>query len=312
VRRFIRLARARLPALLEDDPPARVLDNLRLTEGARLRRAAVLLFGDDPQALFPTAQVHVGRFGAGGTILDDRRIGGDLFTQLDEVVARLRSYLQVRLEVPGEPSGGGLADLQRREVWEYPLDALREALVNALIHRDYTALGDVQVRVSEDRLDIWNPGGLPAGLSSEDLRREGHVSRPRNPLLAQVFYYAGLVEGWGTGTTRMIAACRGQGLPEPEFHEEAGGLRVTFRTNPFAPDRLRAIGLNERQVQALADLHARGRQGELTNRQYQDLTGASRATASRDLEELIEHGLLRRIGRTGRGTRYVLGGGNVS
>lgn len=281
----------------------------------RLRHAAILLFGEDSQAQFPTAQVHVGRFGADGSILDDRRIGGDLFTQLDEIVARLRSYLQVRLEMRSEPTDGvgdALESLQRREVWEYPLEALREALVNALIHRDYAALGDIQVRVSEDRLDVWSPGGLPAGLSSEDLRREGHISRPRNPLLAQVFYYAGLVEGWGTGTTRMIAACLSQGLPEPEFREEAGGLRVTFRTNQFAPERLSAMGLNERQVRALADLNSRGSEQEITNQQYQDITGASRATASRDLDEVLDRGLLRRIGRTGRGTRYVLGAGNAS
>jgi ATP-dependent DNA helicase RecG len=289
-----------------------VLENLRLTDGARLRRAAVLLFGADPQRLFPMAQVHLGRFGANGSILDDRRIMGDLFGQLDGVMLRLRDYLQVRLEIPNAPAIRGLEDLQRREIWEYPLDALREAMVNALIHRDYTALGDIQIRVSVDRLDIWNPGGLPAGLSSDDLRREGHVSRPRNPLLAQVFYYAGLVEGWGTGTTRMIAACRTQGLPDPEFLEEAGGLRVTFRADPYAPDRLRAMGLNERQIRALAQLWSAHPQGDLTNQAYQHLTGTSRATASRDLEDLSVRGLLKRIGRTGRGTRYVLDTRNTS
>lgn len=85
--------------------------------------------------------------------------------------------------------------------------ALREAVLNALMHRDYTDPGDIQMRVEDERLEIWNPGGLMPKVSLEDLRRERHQSRRRNPLVAEVFYYAGLVERWGTGTTRMIQTC---------------------------------------------------------------------------------------------------------
>lgn len=255
--------------------------------------------------MFPSLQVRVARL-VGGAIADERPpITGNLFKQVDDLVQALRHLLEVRLEVPVAGERADLERLQRREVWEYPLDALREAIINALIHRDYAQIGDIQVRVSENSLDIWSPGGLPDGVSVEDLHRPGHVSRPRNPLLAQVFYYAGLVEQWGTGTTRMITACRAAGLPDPGFWEEAGGVRVVLRKERFTRERLEAEGLNHRQVQAMLELRG---SGTITNQAYQRLTGASKPTATRDLDNLVKRGLIKRVGETGRGTRYQLKG----
>ena len=213
----------------------------------------MLLFGNQPQRSFPAAQVHFGRFGEAG-ILADFTIGGDLFSQLDGVMERFRACLEMPPEdgtVSEVPSG----EQPSREVREYPPEALREALVNALVHRDYTVSGEIQVRVYGDRIEIWSPGGLPDGVTLEDLRREGHVSRPRNPLLAQAFY-AGPVERWGTGTLRMIRACRECDLPEPQFSSESGGFKVSFRKDPYAPEKLQSLGLNERQFQAM--LHLKG------------------------------------------------------
>ena len=179
--------------------------------------------------------------------------------------------------------------------------ALREALVNALIHRDYTDPGDVQLRVYDDSLEIFSPGGLPFGVTVQALRTEGHLSRPRNPVLAQAFYLASLVERWGSGTTRMIQACRDQGLPEPELLEEAGGFKVVFRKNRVTRDSLTAAGLNERQVELM--IGRSGQSWQITNAAYQQLMGVPRRTAVRNLSELVEHGLLERIG-SGRATAY--------
>jgi len=93
---------------------------------------------------------------------------------------------------------------------------------------------------------------------------EGHTSRPRNPSLAQVLFYAGLVERWGSGTTNMIRACREQALPEPEFSEHTGGFVVTFSKDSYTAERLRTVGLNERQVQGVLLLK---RTGRITNSQ---------------------------------------------
>jgi ATP-dependent DNA helicase RecG len=300
--RFVRLARSQLGSLRPEDPPELVLTNLGLMSEERLTNAAVLLVGREPQRMVATAQVRIGRFRA-STIITDRTATGPLIDQLESVEQVLREILPVTYEIPSE--GAGIEALQRREIGDYPREALRELVINALIHRDYTALGDIQVRIYDDRLEIWNPGGLPEGVSTDDLRREGHISKPRNPLLAQAFYYAGLVERWGTGTTRVIAACRTSGLPEPDFIEEGGGFKVVLHKNRYTAELLASQGLNRRQVSVVLFVQETGR---ISNAEYQQQFAASKRTAARDIESLIERGLLRRIGQGGPGTHYVLAG----
>lgn len=145
--------------------------------------------------------------------------------------------------------------------------------------------------MNEDALAFWNPGGLPAGLSLQDLTRPGHPSKRRNPHLADAFYLAGLVERWGTGTTRMIDAMQHAGLPAPTFAEDSGGFRVTFTRELFPPELL--ARLNGRQQQAVAYLR---QHPSITDAQYRKLTGAPNRTASLDLKSLLELGLLKREG----------------
>ncbi len=133
------------------------------------------------------------------------------------------------------------------------LEALREAVVNALIHRDYTYPADIQIRLEEDRREVWSPGELPSPLTPEALYGP-HSSVLRNPLIARAFYFAGVIERWGTGTTRIIRLCREQELPEPDFAHCQGGVRVTFLKDPYTPERLRQMGLNERQIRIIAVL----------------------------------------------------------
>lgn len=299
VRAFLSRAQARLPGIQPDEPIDRVLANLDLMTEDRLRRAAVLLFGE-PTRVFPAARVRVGRFRA-GQIIGEHECTGNLFEQLDRTIAALRNFLEIRLEIAS--TGSTLEGLQRREIWQYPLDALREAVVNALVHRDYGTLGDIQIRVLDDELSIWSPGGLPVGITAAELVLDDHTSRRRNEFLAGAFYLAGLVERWGTGTTRMLALCRAAGLPTPEFEETQGGLRVTFRTDPWSPRHLREMGLNDRQVAAVAAVRTRR---AISGGEYQRLTGASKQTATRDLEALARLGVFRREGSRGPAVRYVL------
>ncbi|GAB5603516.1 helix-turn-helix domain-containing protein [Thermus sp. FJN-A] len=297
---FARLAQPRLPHIDPGKPEA-ILENLGMVSDDRLTHAAVLLFARRPQRLFPLAQVRIGLF-RGNQILDSRDFQGTLWQQLEGVMERFRQVLKVRFEIRvEEPS---LAGLQRREIWEYPLDALREAVVNALVHRDYTYPADVQIRMEEDSLEVWSPGELPPPLTPKALYGP-HRSVLRNPLLAQVFYFAGIIERWGTGTTRIIQLCREQGLPDPEFQNWQGGVRVFFSKDPYTPERLRKMGLNERQVQAV--LYVK-QHGSLTNQMYQRLTAVSKRTASRDLEDLVQKEVFERLGQTGRGTNYRLKG----
>ena len=109
---------------------------------------------------------------------------------------------------------------------QYPIQALREMLLNALVHRTYMG-ATIQMRVFDDKLSIWNEGGLPLGLSPEDLKSE-HNSRPRNPIIANACFFAGYIDTWGRGTLKIINSCKEAGLPEPEIKEMNGGIEVTI------------------------------------------------------------------------------------
>ncbi len=294
---FARLARAKLP-YLDAKNPEQTLQNLELLSDGSLTNAGVLLFGKRPQRLFPQAQVRIGIF-RGNQILDSHDFKGTLWEQLEGAMERFRQVLKVRFEIKVEEAT--LEGLQRKEVWEYPLEALREALINALIHRDYTIPADIQIKIHEDRLEIWNAGELPPPLRPDDLRGP-HRSVLRNPLIAQAFYFAGLIERWGTGTTRIIELCRQQGLPEPEFQHQQGGFLVTFSKDPYTPERLRALGLNERQIQAVLYVKEHGK---ITNREFRALTGISDEGARLDLKRLVELGILEPRGK-GRSVYYAL------
>lgn len=224
------LARERLPDLSPSDTTAMVLAKLRLLSGEQfLNRAGLLLFGQSPQRLVRTAYVQIGRFTDEVTILDEKATDGNLFVQLEQTMQAIRGYVFVRYDIPKSAAGRSpLEDLQRHEVWEFPYDAVREAVLNALIHRNYTSVGRVQIRVYNDRLVISNPGGLPEDLTVADLLKE-HNSFPRNPAVAQTVYYTRLIEKWGTGTLRMRNACRAEGAPDPQFEARPSEFIVTLR-----------------------------------------------------------------------------------
>lgn len=306
--RFKLAARHRLSAIRESDEPTYVLRNLGLMDhGGSLKRAAVMLFGSERavQRLSPTSFVQVGRIGDGGTLIEDAQVvKGNLFAQLEGVLAEIDRILPSRFLISSEQIGAeSIESLRRQDVRPYPLVALREAVSNALIHRDYAHRGRIMVRIYRDRLIVSSPGGLPDGLVLADLVRVPHPSILRNPALAEGFFLAGLVERWGTGTTRMLEACESAGLPEPEFQLQGGEFWVVFSISQLTESSLNGLGLNERQIMALRRARAIG---SLTNRSYRELTGVSARTALSDLASLVEKGLLKQSGRRGASTSYVL------
>jgi len=199
-----------------------ILEKLQLTEGEKLKRAAIVLFGKQPGKFFPNVEVRIGRFGKDATDLRFQEvIEGNLIQMLDEVQMQLHHKFLIR---PVEFVG-----MQRIEKDAYPLAALREMLLNALVHRTYMG-AHVQIRVFDDRLSIWNEGGLPNGLSLDDLKRE-HNSRPRNPKVAKACFLAGYIDTWGRGTLKIINSCLEYGLPEPKIIEKDGGIEVSVSSS---------------------------------------------------------------------------------
>jgi ATP-dependent DNA helicase RecG len=175
---------------------------------------------------------------------------------------------------------------------EYPLEAVREAVANALCHRDYAASGTVQIRVYDDRMEVWNPGMLPPELTVEALYQE-HPSRPRNRRLALALYRARLIEQWGTGTIRIVQACEARGMPRPEFVSEMGMFIVRFRKPSPGVEAAARVGREERFRLTLAYVREHGK---MTRARYRELFHVSDAQAGRDLKYLVDHGLLARQG----------------
>lgn len=288
VRRF--LHRAKLERRWEISPETPVTQALRqlgVIRHGQLTAAGLLLFGKDPQRLMPQAALRCARFKGDTTLnfLDLKVIEGDLIAQVEEAVAFVKRHISMAAEI---------TDLERKERWEYPIEAIREAIVNAVCHRDYASSGNVQVRIFDHGLEVWNPGGLPPGLSIEDLRGS-HESKPRNKLIARVFFLIRYIEQFGTGTRRMIADCLAARLPEPVFESRAETFRVVFQQPFRIGDRFAGLGLTERQLRALS--HA-VRVGRLSRQDYQRLTMTKPATAKRDLRALVKKGLLAKNGVT--------------
>ena len=298
--RFVGLAKERLPGIQPSDPMEKILGNLNLICNAKLTNAAVLLFTQVPQRLFPHAQLRIGRF-KGSNIVDSHDFQGSLLEILDQAMQKLRDMLEVKYDIRVDKSD--LEGLQRKEVWEYPREAMREALINALAHRDYTVSANVQIRAEDDHLSLWNPGRLPKGIQIEQLKEQVHPSVLRNPLIAQVLYYAGLVERWGTGTTRIIERCANQGLPEPTFEEVDNGFRLTLTKDIYQPARLKKLSLNERQIKIIKIVkeHTQIRLSDLV----EILTEVTDRTLRRDLNLLVEKGLLHAKGEK-KGRTYTI------
>lgn len=275
-----------------------IVENLGLRTNDGLCYAAALLFAKNPQRYVPDAQVQCARFLDTTSLefLDQRTFSGGLLSQVDEVVAFVERNTRQGIQVTGSP--------QHERVPEYPEVAVREAVINAVCHRDYASSGTVQVRIYADRMEVWNPGTLPSGLTIEALYRE-HASRPRNRRIAETFHRARLIERWGTGTLRIIAACREQGLPPPEFRVEQGMFIVRMQpVMMFGDMSVSPSGFKQRKRKVMDYVR---RHGAITRQEYASLVNLRRRQATEDLSTMVELGILERQG-AGRATRYVLVG----
>jgi hypothetical protein len=180
-----------------------LLTHLNLLPDGKPNNAAVLLFGVDPHRFHPSSEikcVHCHGIEYRRPFASQQVYTGDLFEQVDQardfVLSKINRAVGIRKTSAAAPAE-----------YELPPDAVGEGIVNAVAHRDYNSNGSVEVRLFPDRLEIWNPGSLPSGLTTDDVR-EDHPSIPRNPLLAEVLYLARYIERAGSGTQAMIDECR--------------------------------------------------------------------------------------------------------
>jgi predicted HTH transcriptional regulator len=299
VRWFLEKARdERRYALPIDTSPERTLAHLNLMAGSRPTMGAIMLFSERPDRFIPAAEVmclHFHSTVVAKPIPSQQVYRGTLF----EVVNKSVDFVMGALARAVEP---GTNSVSSDVTYEIPYPVVREAVVNAVAHRNYASKSAVQVMVFADRVEVWNPGGLPEDLTVRQLRQP-HSSVPRNRLICEPLFLAHYIERAGTGTLDMIRLCHKAGLPEPEFQHEGERFVVTIWRHWLTDKVMAQLRLNDRQKKALDFLKKMGR---ITNREYQEVTGAGSQTALRDLRELMESGILEKVGATGRGTYYTL------
>lgn len=299
---FLRTARKKRNFPLPEDTPVEdIFIHLNLLNDNKLTNAAILLFGKDPHRFHLQAEVKCLQFQ--GTevekpFLSYHIYSGNLFEQIDRAAAFVLS--SIRLPVIQQKH---TAQVKRPP--EIPLFSVQEAIVNAVAHRNYNSNAGVQVMVFVDRVEVWNPGSLPSHLAIADLKRPHH-SCPGNPLIAEVLYLTNYIQKAGSGTIEMIKQCKAQGLPEPEFVNNRGyEFRTILGRDIFTENILIKFGLNERQLKAVKYVK---KQYKITNKDYKELTGVSKPTATRDLNDLVRKKVFDKYGITGKGTIYKLKG----
>ena len=275
-----------------------VLQNFNLLRDGKPTNAAILLFGKNPRRFFNNAQVHCFHFF--GTekrkpIASQQPYEGRLLEVIDQAVEFVLGKLDRSV-------GTRMKSTQVPVKFEIPRSVITEAIVNAVTHRNYRHNGFVQVIVFADRIEVWNPGELPPGLTPEMLR-ESHGPIPRNPLIAEPLFRVKYVEKAGTGTTDMIPDCREAGLPEPDFEQRGPHFVVTLWRDWLTDEVMKRFELNKRQQKTVLYVKTNGK---ITNQGLRELINVTARTASRDLENLVRKGVLLKVGNTGRSTHYVL------
>ena len=319
-----------------DEPVDSLIENLNLREGAYLKRAAVLLFHPSPQQFIRDAYVKIGYF-RGSELLYQDVVEGDLFAQVDRTMDLLYSkYSRALISYDG---------IYRVETFPVPHEAMREAVINAIIHRDYASPTTIQIRVYDDRILIWNAAHLAPEWATEQLAEE-ISSRPHNPRVAYAFFRAGMIEAWGRGIQRIVDVCLKADNPTPTWRLESGGnglwVRFPFSDAYQAADAAaRGIGTTQKTAagsgsfdqhpeiiqkssrkhpegsytkQSLADrIIALLRTNPSASRRelVEGLQGATEGSVKYQLDKLKRLGRLRRVGPD-RGGRWVVVASDVT
>lgn len=298
VRWFLKLAKAERKLDISPNLPLEeMLMRLKMSQDTKPINAAILLFGRKPQDFFIQSEVKCIRFkgiDVTGTMIDLKTVKGNIIDQVIEIEKFIFNHISMAAWIEGRK-------IARQEKWAYPPKAIRETLVNAIVHRDYTSPSKVQIRIFDDRIEFWNPGRLPEGWTIETLKQK-HESKPWNPLIARAFFCIKYIEEVGTGTNKIIRWCVKWGLPEPDFEFTGTSLIVTLRKSKLTEEYLKKLDLNERQKKAIQFLRTHS---WISNKEYRDLNTIGKVIAVRELRQMVDKGILKTVGK-GRAVRYEL------
>ncbi|MFH1588871.1 MAG: ATP-binding protein [Candidatus Diapherotrites archaeon] len=260
----------------------------------KIKNSAMLFFAKDPMFFNPQIEIKLVRFD--GTepvkIVAHELVQSDLTEGIERAMSFVKANIQKSIQIK--------LDSKREEIYQYPIGVIREAVVNAVAHRDYFSKDAIQIYLFEDRIEVTNPGSLPQGLQKELF---GTISVQRNPLTYKLLRDYDYVEGMGSGIPRMINSMRQQGLTDPEFGIYERFFRVTLRNKKSGQKPVHAYkDLNERQIKALAFLK---NNKSIKTKTYMKINNVSSGTALIDINELLKFRYVEKKGKF-RGAYYSL------
>ncbi|MDD5344565.1 MAG: ATP-binding protein [Smithella sp.] len=297
VRAFLKEAGASLKVTGANLPS--FLSSLGICEANSINNAGALMFAADINRFIPHSETIMAAFkGVEKVHIYDRKDARtDLLSQFNAAMDFLKKQLNVRSEIY----------IDRREIYEIPLDALREALINALVHRDYSMRGtSIYVNIFDDRVDISNPGGLLPGVTTRNFGKE---SVRRNPVIADLFHRMGKVERMGTGIKRMKDLMREAGLKEPEFTSDTFFHAVFHRNPEYSLKRAGGLGKEKSKEKSREKiLNVMAVSPMITTQQIAETIGLSLAGVEKIIRILKKTGMLRRVGPDKGGHWEVLSG----
>jgi len=275
------------------DTNEHLVENLQLKENDFLKRAAILLFHSNPEQFVTGAYIKIGYFETDDDLKFQDEIHGNLFEQIEKTMDLLfTKYIKAAISCEG---------ISRVEKYDYPKDAVREALLNAIAHKDYSAGIPIQISVYSNKIIFWNEGQLPENWTIENLLTK-HPSKAYNPDIANALFRSGYIESWGRGTLKMIRECELAVLPLPVYLYDMSGFFVEFKKENYNEEYLKLLDLTERQLKAVLYLKEKGK---IRNSEYQQINNTSARTAARELESLVKHGIISMSGQR-KGAFYEL------
>ena len=278
---------------LDDESPQGALEKLKYIVNGHPTWAALLLFAKEPLR----HHVHIGRFKTPSMILDDRQFTDTLFEVVEQSMQFIVSHISVAFEFDGS--------IQRKERFAYPLPALREALLNAVVHRSYTNPNDIQIKIFDDSITIFSPGTFYGGISIADIQTDNYKSSLRNKLVAEAFYLTNNIEKYGSGFIRIRKALRDYPELSLEVKEIGAGVELTFKriaTPDVSQQKVElATGSVESTVEStvessveIIDLIAR--KPGVTAKELAQMVGVTLRAIEKQIAKLKREGRLIRVG----------------
>jgi len=275
-----------------EDSNLHLLEDLKLIDDNFLKRAAILLFHPNPELFVSGSYIKIGYFINDDDLAFQDEVHGNIFVQIDKSFELIKTkYSTYTISYEG---------VSRKEKSLFPEKAIREALLNAIVHKDYSDETPIQISVYKDHIIFWNPGNLPEKWTLDSLYKK-HPSKPFNPDIANTLFRSGDIEAWGRGILKMSKESILQGSFPPIFNSDYSGIMVTIYSS--ARDLLIKEGVAENLIKAIEYTF---QNGTVTNSNIQQLLKVSKPTATRILQHLEKW--LEKSGDTGKGTSYSIKG----